>query len=178
MDVDVKYLANEIVRPAVDTSTKRSDGMKVRLLESRDTDAVREILKQHHATTVFREQTFSDWKLNEHFKTVLSRPPRMLAPITEVDGRAAGVAWAVADSYMLSDGPLFVTVHVIAVDLTLGPVRRAKIFLSLVSAIRQWAFSLNASHTFIHVTTGSNLEATDRLMKAAGAAFVGGAYVL
>ncbi|CAN7557446.1 hypothetical protein [Neorhizobium sp. LjRoot104] len=77
---------------------------------------------------------------------------------------------------MLSDGPLSANVHVIAVDLTPGPVRRAKVFLALVAAVRQWAVSLNASHSFIHVTTGSNIKATDRLMKAAGARFVGGAY--
>jgi hypothetical protein len=40
------------------------------------------------------------------------------------------------------------------------------------------AASMNASHSFIHVTTGSNLAATDRLMKAAGARNVGGAYVV
>jgi hypothetical protein len=133
---------------------------------------------QHHATTVFRNQRFSDWKLNRHFETILSHPPGMVCITSEWGGVAAGVAWAVADSYMLSDGPLFVTVHVIAVDITLSPVRRAKIFLSLVAGIRQWAASLNASHSFIHVTTGSSIKSTDRLMKAAGAVFVGGAYVL
>lgn len=56
-------------------------GLRVRLLEQRDTEAVREILKQHQAVTVFRDQPFSDWKLNEHFKKALSRPPRMVAPV-------------------------------------------------------------------------------------------------
>ncbi|WP_245362242.1 hypothetical protein [Rhizobium sp. NXC14] len=155
-----------------------SGGLRVRVLEPRDAENVRAILRQHHAMTVFRDQPFSDWKLNEHYDLIFSRPPRMIAPMAEWDGKAVGVAWAIADSYMLSDGPLFVTVHVIAVDLDLGPVRRAKIFLALVGAIRQWAASLNASHSFIHVTTGSNIEATDRLMKAAGARYVGGAYVV
>ncbi|MEF3124470.1 hypothetical protein [Rhizobium leguminosarum] len=155
-----------------------NNGLKVRLFEERDISAVREIMVQHHAMTVFRNQRFSDWKLNRHFETILSHPPGMVCITSEWDGVAAGVAWAVADSYMLSDGPLFVTVHVIAVDLTLSPVRRAKIFLSLVAGIRQWAASLNASHSFIHVTTGSSIKAPDRLIKAAGAAFVGGAYVI
>jgi hypothetical protein len=152
-------------------------GLRVRVLEEGDTEIVRGIIKQHHATTVFRDQIFSDWKLNEHFSLILSRPPRMVCPVVTLDGKPIGVAWAIADSYMLSDGPLFVTVHVIAVDLTMPAIRRAKAFLALVAAIRQWAASLNASHSFIHVTTGSNLEATDRLMKAAGAVFVGGAYI-
>jgi hypothetical protein len=60
----------------------------------------------------------------------------------------------------------------------IGPVRRAKAFLALVAGIRQWAASLNASHSFIHVTTGSNIAPTDRLMKATGARMVGGAYVV
>ncbi len=158
--------------------SEQERGLRVRLLEERDTEVVRDIIKQHHATTVFRDQAFSDWKLNEHFNTILSRPPRMVCPIAVLDGKPVGVAWAIADSYMLTDGPLFVTVHVIAVDLNLPPVRRAKVFLGLVAAVRQWAASLNASHSFIHVTTGSNIKATDRLMKAAGAKFVGGAYVV
>ncbi len=151
-------------------------GLKVRLLEKGDTPAVREIMKQHHASTVFRDQEFSDWKLNEHFNLILSRPPRMVCPIVTLDGRPVGVTWAIADTYMLSDGPMFVTVHVIAVDLSLPPVRRAKVFLALVAAIKKWAASLNASHSFIHVTTGSRIQATDRLMKAAGATSVGAAY--
>lgn len=163
---------NEVVEASPES------GLRVRVLEERDTEIVRGIIKQHHATTVFRDQAFSDWKLNEHFSLILSRPPRMVCPVVALDGKPIGVAWAIADSYMLTDGPLFVTVHVIAVDLTLPAIRRAKAFLALVAAIRQWAASLNASHSFIHVTTGSNIEATDRLMKAAGATFVGGAYVV
>lgn len=151
-------------------------GLKVRLLERDDTPAVREIMKQHHASTVFRDQEFSDWKLNKHFNLILSRPPRMVCPVVTLEGKPVGVTWAIADSYMLSDGPIFVTVHVIAVDLSLPSVRRAKVFLALVAAIKKWAASLNASHSFIHVTTGSRIEATDRLMKAAGAAPVGAAY--
>ncbi|UXT64181.1 hypothetical protein FY133_00775 [Agrobacterium tumefaciens] len=153
-------------------------GLKVRVLDRDDILAVREIMKQHHASTVFRDQEFSDWKLNEHFNLILSRPPRMICPVATLEGKPVGVTWAIADSYMLSDGPLFVTVHVIAVDLSLPPVRRAKVFLSLVAAIKKWAASLNASHSFVHVTTGSRIEATDRLMKAAGAISVGSAYKL
>ena len=92
------------------------------------------------------------------------------------NGEVLGCAWATADSYMLSDGPLFSSVQVIAVDLECSPLRRAKVFLALVAGLKQWAASIGASHTFVHVTTGSNLKATDRLMRASGAQFIGGAY--
>jgi len=94
------------------------------------------------------------------------------------NGEVVGVAWASADSYMPSDGPLFSTVEVIAVDLERPPMRRAKVFLALIAGLKQWASSMGANHTFVHVTTGSNLKATDRLMRASGTKFIGGAYKL
>jgi hypothetical protein len=78
---------------------------------------------------------------------------------------------------MLSDGPLFANVQVIAVDLRLDPTPR-QIFLALVAGLRDWAQSMGASHSFVPVTTGSKLRATDRLMQAAGARPVGGAYIV
>jgi hypothetical protein len=159
--------------------TRVPSGIRVRLFEARDREEARVLLRQHHANTVFRDQPFSDWKFDRNRSQVLSRPPRMAGIVAECENRVIGLAWAVADSYLLSDGPLFVTVQLIAVELEkIGPVRRAKTFLALVSGIRQWAQSMNATHSFVHVTTGSNLKATDRLMKAAGAKCVGGAYVV
>lgn len=131
--------------------------IKVRLVEPRDRFSTHRILVQHHAITVFRDQAFSDWKFNANFDGVLARAPRTIGLTVTDNDEPIGVAWGTAASYILSDGPLFVTVQLIAVDLEAGPVRRAKAFLALVAGIRQWAASMNASHSFIHVTTGSNL---------------------
>ena len=54
----------------------------------------------------------------------------------------------------------------------------AKAFVALIRGIKHWANSLNATHAFIHVTTGSNLKATDKLIRAAGGKCVGGAYLV
>lgn len=107
------------------------------------------------------------------------RPPRSFrpgecVPAAEWQRKCVDLAWALADGFMLTDGPLFVTVQLIVVDLDLPPVRRTKVFLALVAAVRQWAKTLNVSHTYFHVTTGANLASTDRLMKAAGAKLIGG----
>ena len=100
----------------------------------------------------------------------------VLLPPARKRRHRAGLIWAEADSYLPSDGPLFVNVSVIDVDLVLGKVRRAKVFLALVSAIRKWAACLNASHSLVHVTTGTDLAPTDRLMNAAGDRLIGRAY--
>ena len=173
---DVRADSADLAEPR--SEAVKNSGLRVRLFEERDIPAVRRIMHQHHAATVFRNQPFSEWKLNRHFEKILARPPRMACIVAEWQGVVVGVTWAVADSYMLSDGPLFVTVHVIAVDLDQKPLRRAKAFLALIGGLKKWTSSLNATHAFVHVTTGSNLNATDRLMKASGAQFVGGAYVV
>ncbi|WP_198023384.1 hypothetical protein M728_004055 (plasmid) [Ensifer sp. WSM1721] len=74
----------------------KSSGVRVRLFEEQDLEGVRRIMRQHHAATVFRNQAFSDWKLNEHFDLILSRPPRMVCPVAVWKGKPAGVAWAIA----------------------------------------------------------------------------------
>lgn len=115
--------------------------------------------------------------------TLLKRPPRRLSLVAEragADGWAvAGIAVAGADPYMLSDGPLFVIVQVIAVELeALSPLGQARVFLALLAALRLWAKAPRARRKLVHVTTGYRIEATDRLMKAAGARGIGGNYAV
>ena len=165
--------------PSAGPGTRARKTFKVRPMEECDREAIRAVLRAEHAHTVFRNQPFSDWKYDRHVNTVLSRPPRMICLVVERNDAALGVAWASADSYMLSDGPIFVTVTGIAVEMEkLGAVSRAKAFVALIRGIKHWANSLNATHAFIHVTTGSNLKATDKLIRAAGGNLVGGAYLV
>jgi len=91
-------------------------------------------------------------------------------------GRIGILLFFVESRYLTGAGIGLVKLY--AVDLRLVPIKRAKIFLSLVAAIRRWAETLNASQSFIHVITGSNIAATDRLVNAVGAMFVGGAYMV
>lgn len=152
-------------------------GLRVRLLEARDRDSACRILKLQHARTVFRNQPFSDRKFERFFDVILSRPSNRICLVADWNGEVVGGAWASADGYILSDGPPFSTVDGIAVDPDCLPLRRAKAFIALIAGLKQWAASIGASHTFVHVNTGSSIKATDRLMRASGAKFIGGAYV-
>ena len=53
-----------------------------------------------------------------------------------------------------------------------------KTFLRLVQAVKKWGEARGAACTLVHVTTGTNLKATDRLMRATGAKCIGGGYVV
>ncbi|WSH65625.1 hypothetical protein U8Q05_03625 [Rhizobium ruizarguesonis] len=61
-----------------------------------------------------------------------------------------------------------------AAGLRLGPMCHAKILLALVAAAWQRAVSLEADHSFVHMTTPSNIKAAGRLMKDSGARFARG----
>ena len=57
------------------------------------------------------------------------------------------------------------------------PPLRPKTFLRLLRGLRIWAETRNAKRILVHVTTGRDLKATDKLLRAAGMQGVGGGYV-
>jgi hypothetical protein len=153
--------------------------MLIRRVEPADREQVRALMRQQHANRVFRQQPFSDRKFDAQFEFLSRHPENVLALVAEYRGNIVGAAWAQCDHYMLSDGPPFVAVQLIAVELeALNQVGRTKVFLGLIAAVRQWKTEKGASHVQVNVTTGTNLSATDKLLRAVGAEFVGGSYVV
>ncbi|WP_053239679.1 GNAT family N-acetyltransferase [Pleomorphomonas koreensis] len=152
-------------------------GLRVRLFEPRDRESTLRLMRQLHTVMPFRNQPFSDEKFDKRLRELLARPNTSVALVAERGTEVVGAAAGHIAPYILSDGPPFCTVEVIVVDFKSPPLRRAKVFLALIAGLKQWAASKGASHTFVHVTTGSNLKATDKLMRASGAEIIGGAYV-
>ncbi|MCB1385956.1 MAG: hypothetical protein KDJ80_08455 [Nitratireductor sp.] len=176
---------------AASTSAAR-DGAKplaIRRFVAQDAENLRRLMRQHHDKTVFGHLPFSDAKFDRHVESILQFPPHMAALVaerTDPEGNSslAGFAWATAGTYALSDEGVMATCHVIAVDGdTLGPVLRARVFLSLLKAIKAWSKTRNADHVLVHVTTGSRADgfdttATHHLLKKVGATAIGGGYVV
>ncbi|MDZ7927037.1 MAG: hypothetical protein U5L46_08125 [Agrobacterium sp.] len=90
--------------PQHSESENAATGLRIRLLEERDTVQVREIMRQLHASTICRDPEFSDWKLKEHFKLIMLRPPRMIAPVAIWKGRPVGAGWAMRTRICLAMG--------------------------------------------------------------------------
>jgi GNAT superfamily N-acetyltransferase len=109
---------------------------------------------------------------------VLRRPKHTIGLIAELNGRIVGAASAHAGEYLIGEGAILVSVELVAVEQEKLPaVRRAKTFAALIQGLRRWAKSRNARALLLHVTTGTNVKATDRLLRAAGMKCVGGSYV-
>lgn len=126
----------------------------MRLFSPQDVTKAGILVQQHHASTLFRHEELSKVKLDQHIKQILSRPPNMVGISAEWNGDVVGLAWASSSEYLLTNKSCIVSVNLVAVDLSLKPLRRAKIFLALISAIRHWATSRKATQIFLHVTTG------------------------
>lgn len=161
------------------TPADKSGKILIRFVEARDKEAARNLLKQLHVNSIFAEHAFSDKKFDQHAKKIFSRPKNMACLVAELDGAIVGLIWASAGSYSLSQDLVLATCHVIAIDtVRLGSVRRAKCFLRLIKAVQKWSKTCGAKQVLVHVTTGTSLTATDRLLRRSGAKIIGGGYVV
>jgi hypothetical protein len=159
--------------------TLPADALIIRTPIAEDREPARVLCRSMHARTIFADIAFSDAKFNRGADRVLSgEAPHTIALVAELNSRLVGAAWATAGEYFIGEGEVLATVHFIAVDTDFcGRLLSAKVFLRLVAGIRAWAKTRGASRLLIHVTTGEELAATDRLLKAAGMNLIGGAYV-
>ncbi|WP_154674683.1 hypothetical protein [Mesorhizobium erdmanii] len=153
--------------------------MRVRLSEDGDWAAIRPLVRQHHARTIFADIPFSEAKFDEIEKQISRSPPNQCLLVAEARGKLAGLAWFSAGEYMIGEGGLMTTTHLIAVDTQrCGRFLSAIVFTRLVRGIVLWSNSRNARYVLIHVTTGTAIKETDRLLRAGGARLLGGGYVI
>jgi hypothetical protein len=105
--------------------------------------------------------------------------PHQCLIVAECNGRVVGLASFSAGEYVLGEGGVMTTVHLIAVDVDLcGPFLSAKVFIKLLRGIAAWSKTRGARQILVHVTMGSGIKQTDRLLRAGGAVCIGGNYVV
>ncbi|RWE06224.1 MAG: hypothetical protein EOS23_31620 [Mesorhizobium sp.] len=157
----------------------KQSSVRVRLPEERDWAAVRTVVRQHHARTIFSDIPFSETKFDAIEKQARNPAPNQCLIIAEARGELVGLAWFSAGEYIIGNGGLMTTTHLIAVDTErCGRFLSAKVFMRLVSGIVLWSNSRKAKHVLIHVTTGAAIKETDRLLHAGGAKCIGGGYAI
>lgn len=157
----------------------KQSSVRVRLPEERDWAAVRTVVRQHHARTIFSDIPFSDSKFDAIEQQARYPAPNQCLIVAEAKGELVGLAWFSAGEYIIGDGGLMTTTHLIAVDTErCSRFLSAKVFMRLIRGIVLWSDSRKAKHVFIHVTTGTAIKETDRLLRAGGAKCIGGGYVV
>lgn len=155
----------------------------IRVIKPEDKEPARALLKAHHSSTIYSEYPFSDDKFDVHAEKIYSYPENMVCFVAELindDGNdIVGLLWASAGSYALSDALIFSTCHVVAIHpKKLGKLKKVKTFMRLIKAVKTWSDTRGANQVLVHVTTGTNIAVTDRLLRRSGARCVGGGYVV
>lgn len=160
------------------TAPIRGPYITVRTAADGDWEALRGILKRHHARTVFADIPFSERKFDRLVEKVKAPKVRQCVLVAEADGAVAGFTWFAAGEYAIGEGVRMTTVHIIAVDRDrMPPFRAAKVFAKLMKGVKLWARTRGAPRVLVHVTTGGDTRSADRLLRAAGVEVIGGAYL-
>ena len=158
--------------------SQRRSAVCVRLPEEKDSPDLRQLVRRQHQRTIFADIPFSEVKLEALVQKARHPMPNQCLIVAEARGQIVGAAWCSAGEYLIGEGALMTTVHLLAVDAErCGSYLSAKVFLRLLRGVRLWSDSIKATHVLVHVTTGTAIKATDRLLRAAGAKFIGGGYV-
>ena len=165
------------VKPALKKPKKSL--VQIRLPQEGDWEAIRRIVRQNHARTVFSNIAFSERKYDALEKAARSPAAHQCLIVAEVRGAAAGVAWFSAGEYILGDDGVMTTTHLLAIDTeTCGAYTSAKVFMRLVRGIVAWSQSIGSGEVLLHVTTGQHARSADRLLHAGGAQCLGGTYIV
>lgn len=179
-------MSSQDVSPETKTDTAPKDltgKIIIRVIKPEDKEPARDLLKAHHASTIYAEYPFSDDKFDTHAEKIYSYPENMVCFVAELindDGNEiVGLLWASAGSYALSDALIFSTCHVVAVHPEkLSRLKKVKTFMRLIKAVKIWSDTRGANQVLVHVTTGTNIAVTDRLLRRSGAKCIGGGYVV
>ncbi|WP_454818858.1 GNAT family N-acetyltransferase [Labrys neptuniae] len=159
-------------------SPKKKDLFRVRLVEEADWPAIRALVRKHHERTMLAHLPFSESKFDTLEKRLRAARNDCIL-VAERKNELIGVAWASAGEYLLCEDSLMATAHLIAVDRkACGAYLSAKVFIRLLRGITLWARSVGAKQTLVHVTTGMDIKAADRILRAGGATCIGGSYVV
>lgn len=161
------------------SNVHKNDAIMVRPLSTSDKEACRRLLRHYHNGSSLAQFKFSDKKFEIHFSKAISPAAHFICLLAEHNDRIVGLMYITAGSYALSDEITLATSHIIAIERdVLGPVQRARTMIKLVRAAKKWSDTIGCHQLLIHVTAGTNLKATDRLLRKIGSNFTGGAYVL
>lgn len=183
------HSASNTAKPSFTALKSPPVSTRLRPIELRDREPIRDLLRRYHDRTIFGHLAFSDQKFDRLADTVYAKSPHMVCLVAEREGQILGFSCASAGSYQLSDEGIMATCHAVIVDTDRfsdtmgGKARRAVTFLRLLKGIKAWSKTRGADHLLVHITTGTvedgfDAEATARLLRKVGGKSIGGGYIV
>ena len=144
-----------------------------------DLAAVTALARQVHAESRLHRIPFSEAKLRRLVERALGDPNRHSFMLAERGSEPVGLLHCSAGEYFIGTDTILVTVHSVNVPRRhRGGLGGGRIAMGLLNGARTWARARGAVELSVHVSSGTEMDRTDRLLRHLGFAHTGGNYAL
>ena len=161
----------------VKTSGKR---ITLRLANSiSDLEYLRPVSTEFHAESRFSDIAYSHKKRDDLFMKAIDDPKFYALIIAEMDGEPVGFLFCTAGEYLVGYGELITTVYSFYVRKKYrGTLMGGKAAVRLMAAVVKWSEARKVREVMIHVTSGIDVQRTDRFLRRAKFGVIGANYSL
>lgn len=168
------------VPEASNPENKKASKLKIRLAKSKDDiEFLRPLSVEFHAESRFSDIPYSHKKRDELFSSALKHPDRYALMMAEYDGEPAGFLFCTIGEYIVGYEELITTVYSFYVSRKYrGTVVGGKSAIRLLAGSVKWSQMRKAREIMIHVTSGINVQRTDKFLRRAGFGTIGANYSL
>ena len=144
-----------------------------------DLEYLRPVSLEFHAESRFGDIAYSHKKRDDLFMKAIENPRYYALVIAEREDEPVGFIFATVGEYLVGYGDLITTVYSFYVRRKFrASLAGGKAAVRLLSSIVKWSEARNAREVMIHVTSGIDLQRTDRFLRRARFGVVGGNYSL
>lgn len=142
-----------------------------------DLNALMPLLVELHEESRFRDIPFSSKKCEKLLFQTVENPDRYAAVIAEFDGKPVGFIYCAVGEHLVGTGILMTTVFAFYVrKLYREAMIGGKAAIRLLSTIIEWSKQRNSREIMIHVTSGIDIQRTDKFLRRARFRVIGANY--
>lgn len=154
--------------------------LHVRLADSlQDLEFLRPVSLEFHAEARFRDIPYSHKKRDDLFAQALNKPNRFALLIAEYGEQPVGFLFCAVGEYIVGYQDLITTVYSFYVRKQYrSTLIGGKAALRLLNGVVKWSKPRRVREIMIHVTSGIDIQRTDKFLRRTGFGVVGANYAL
>lgn len=163
-----------------DNQNPLSPKLTIKLAETEDDLAfLLPLSKEFHAESHYSSIPYDRKQRDQLARRAIDRPDRHAQVIASYNGKPVGDLFCSIGEYMVGGHDLITTVQTFYVSRNYRhSLIGGRIAVRMLKGAIRWSEMRNAREMMIHVTTGIDIQRTDRFLRKAGFGVLGGNYAL
>lgn len=144
-----------------------------------DLDYLRPVSVEFHSESRFHDIPYSHKKRDDLFMKAINEPNRSALIIAELAGVPVGFIFCAAGEYLVGEKDIITTVYSFYVRKKFrGTLAGGKAAVRLLAGVVKWSEARNVREVMIHVTSGIDVQRTDKFLRRAKFGVIGANYSL